>query len=453
MSDAPQLGLEQEYSLAQERPVPCERLIGLAGSGKTTTLMRRMEADPDYGLLTATTGIAAVNLSMGAVTMHSALHVNGDPFSLRDAFISGRLATTLHAIALRRKWFVIEEYSMLHAEQLQMIYRGVREANRYGDMRDRDPLGILLVGDLAQLPPVKGEWCFEAECWPEFAANTTRLDKVWRQDGGPFLDALNLLRNGNGNSAAALLDVAGAKWHTQLDGDFDGTTILPKNRMVSRHNDLALDRVPGPRITVTSRRWGKQQPEWGESRTSKEWGIPPRADFKSGALVMILANRPDFSVVNGDSGIIEGYDGYDNEECFHVRLLRTGEVVEVDRIIRGVEQDNAPDNWPDDAPRYNDADGAIWMARPHYRSRAKRYVLGQVEYFPLRLAYATSVHKSQSLTLDFVQCDFRDHFFSTPAMLYVALSRCRTLEGLRLVGSKERFAAQCHTDERVLPWI
>lgn len=449
MSDAPQLGLEQEYALTQERPVPCSRLIGCAGTGKTTMLRRRIEADPDYGLLTSTTGISAVNLGMGAVTMHSALRVNADPFSLRDAFINGRLATILHSIALRRKWFVIEEYSMLHAEQLQMIYRGVQEANRYGDMRDRDPLGILLVGDLAQLPPVKGEWCFYADCWERFAANTTRLDKVWRQNDGPFLEALNLLRAGRGADASDLLTRAGVAWQTQIDNDFEGTTILPKNRMVSRHNDLALDRVPGPRITVTSRRWGKQQPEWGESRTSKEWGIPPRADFKIGALVMILANRPDFSVVNGDGGIIEAFE----DDTFIVRLFRTGETVEVDRIIRGVEQDNSPDGWPDDAPRYNDADGAIWIDRPHYRTRAKRYVLGQVEYYPMRLAYSTTVHKSQSLTLDRVQVDYRDKFFSTPSMMYVALSRCRTLEGLRLVGSKERFAAQCQTDERVLPWV
>jgi len=340
---------------------------------------------------------------------------------------------------------------MLHAEQLQMIYRGVKEANRYGDMRDRDPLGILLVGDLAQLPPVKGEWCFGADCWSEFADHTTRLDKVWRQDGGPFLDALNELRAGRGGLAAELLTNADAIWHTQLDSDFDGTTILPKNRMVSRHNDLALDRVPGPRITVTAHRWGKQQSEWGYNERTKEWGIPPTADFKIGALVMILANRPDFSVVNGDGGIIEQWD--ERSQMFTVRLKRTGETIEVTRIVRGVEQDDRPDGWEESAPRVSDAEGAQWIARPHYRTRARRYVLGQIEYFPMRLAWATSVHKSQSLTLDRIQVDFRDRFFSSPAMLYVALSRCRTLEGLRLVGSRERFAIQCQTDERVLPWL
>jgi len=79
--------------------------------------------------------------------------------------------------------------------------------------------------------------------------------------------------------------------------------------------------------------------------------------------------------------------------------------------------------------------------------------MGQIEYAPLRLAYASTVHKSQSLTLDRVQVDYRDHFFSSPGMLYVALSRCRTLEGLRLVGQQGTFASRCTVDERVRGWI
>jgi hypothetical protein len=325
----------------------------------------------------------------------------------------------------------------------------VQEANCYNDVTDL--LGILLCGDLAQLPPVKGRWCFEADCWPEFAAHTTRLEKVWRQDGGAFLDALNMLRAGMGSEAAYTLTAASARWHSQLDNEFDGTTILPKNDMVSRYNALALARVHGRSFTVTSRRWGKQQPEWGENKRTHEWGIPPRADFKIGALVMVLANASDFSVVNGDCGHIVDYDI--DTGAITIRLIRTKADVVLDRIVRGVEQRDKPDGWGDVPRLGDDGEGVMYYAQPHYCKRTRRYVLGQVEYYPLRLAYATTVHKSQSLTLDRVQCDFRDRFFSQPAMLYVALSRCRTLDGLRLVGTPERFAAQCAIDERVLPWI
>jgi hypothetical protein len=429
---------------AADRPVPCGRLIGCAGTGKTYTLIERTRADKTYGLLSSTTGVSAVNL--GAITWHSELRV-ADTISLRDAYLIGRLKTRLHEIGKAYRILIIEEYSMLHGDQLDLIYRGVEEANRYSDMEH--PLGILLVGDLAQLPPVKGRWAFTADCWRHFADNTERLTKVWRQDGGPFLDALNLLRSGDGAGAACMLREARATTHTQLDTEFDGTTILSKREMVGRYNALALGRVRGRPFTVRSDRWGAQRREWGQNPKSHEWGIPPRLDLKVGALVMILSNKSDFSVVNGDTGHIADWD--ESAGVITVDLVRTSLPVEISPIVRGVEDSATPYNWPPDA---EEVDGdADWYARPHYRKRTKRFVSGQVRYYPLQLAYATTVHKSQSLTLDRVQIDYRDNFFGQPAMLYVAMSRCRTLAGLRLVGSPERFARQCSIDERTVPWL
>jgi ATP-dependent exoDNAse (exonuclease V) alpha subunit len=76
-------------------------------------------------------------------------------------------------------------------------------------------------------------------------------------------------------------------------------------------------------------------------------------------------------------------------------------------------------------------------------------VVGSVEYLPLRLAYASTIHKSQGLTLDNVQIDFRDRFFGNPGMMYVALSRCRTPEGLRLVGSEEMMIKRTVVNQKV----
>jgi len=438
----------QEYIADGE--VPCERLIGVAGTGKTYTLLQRTREDSAYGLLSSTTGISAVNL--GTVTINSILKYF-DTASLRDAYLTGRLTRYLHDIALHYRRLIVEEYSMAEGAQLDLWYRAVVEANRKHDVVT--PLGILLVGDLAQLPPVSGDWVFHADCWRHFADNTTRLTHVWRQDQGPFLDALNLLRAGDGGPAAEVLSAAGAQWNTQLDCEFDGTTILPVNENVRRYNEMALDRVPGPRITVTSRRWGLQRSEWGQSRKTGEWGIPPKQDFKIGALVMLLANRADFSVVNGDTGHITNYtdngDGI-GDEFFDVKLLRTGAVVRIDKIARAVDIDSRPDDWTGERIHPDD-DENLYIPKPHYRARVKKYVLGQVESFPMRLAYASTVHKSQSLTLDKVQCDFRHHFFSAPSMLYVALSRVRTLAGLRLVGGKDRFIKQCQVEKAVQPWL
>jgi ATP-dependent exoDNAse (exonuclease V) alpha subunit len=92
-----------------------------------------------------------------------------------------------------------------------------------------------------------------------------------------------------------------------------------------------------------------------------------------------------------------------------------------------------------------------YVSRIHKGQRG--WVTGQVEYYPLRLAYASTIHKSQGLSLDRIQVDIRDAFFGHPSMAYVALSRCRTLDGLRIVGQRERFVKHCNSDARVARWL
>jgi ATP-dependent DNA helicase PIF1 len=442
-NDMAGLDVEHEVRILPEREVPCEFITGLAGTGKTYSIKQSVEEDSTRGVLSSTTGISAVNL--GAITVHSLLRYSTTEV-LRDNWLSGKLKYVLHAIGKSHRRLIVDECSMCDADQLTMWYRGVQEANRYADMDE--PMGITLVGDLLQLPPVKAKWCFESEVWEHFAKNTTRLTKVWRQNAGMFLDALNLVREGNGAAGATVLSDIGTKWNTMIDLAFDGTTILAKNDQVSRYNQMGLDRITGKEFTVTSRRWGQQRSEWGQSSRTKEWGVPPEARFKVGAYVMVLANARDFHYVNGDCGHIIDYD----KTQITIELARTGREIELPKIVRGVEHSEKPDGWSGE-PIDEDDDNGGYLARNHYRGRAKRYVTGQVEYFPLRLAYASTVHKSQGLTLDRVQVDIRDPFFKHPSMLYVALSRCRTAEGLRIVGQPETFARHCNVDPRVVRWI
>jgi hypothetical protein len=165
---------------------------------------------------------------------------------------------------------------------------------------------------------------------------------------------------------------------------------------------------------------------------------------------MLLANKFDegqLVYANGDCGHIEGYE--DSE--FQVKLVRNGEVVSVGRLARNVAQKDKPDGWPSHPRGKEPIYPTTYVGRQH-RTR-DGYVLGQVEFYPLRLAYASTVHKSQSLSLDRVQIDFRDRFFGAPAMLYTGLSRVRTLAGLRLVGQREVFQMRCQADPKVQQFL
>lgn len=431
------------------------RLIGCAGSGKSYQLNERVTADPNYGLLTATTGIAAMNLG-NAVTLNSKLGYF-DTASMHHAYDSGQLTRACHKIAQTYRNLIVEEYSMMEYQQLDLLYHAVEKANQYADVET--PMGILLVGDLAQLPPV-GErgsrtipWCFKAMHWPKFAANTEKLTKVWRQNAGPFLDALNALREGRGGDAADALESTGITWHSFNDMDFAGTTILPVNSEVEAYNTSRLVKHAGRPFEVTARRWGAQRPEWNMNQRTKVWGVPPQSMYKIGAQVMILANQtPEFTYVNGDGGIIR--EIYPSSGAVDIELFRNGRVVTVSRVVRDVERDSLPDHIADGDVPERTIDDEDYYPNVHFRRRPRRrYIMGQIEYLPIRLGYATSVHKSQSLTLDRVQIEFTHKFFGAPAMLYVALSRCRTSEGLRLRGSKDHFIRQCNISTEVLPWL
>lgn len=440
--------LSEQQVAAGIRDTPCKFTTGVAGSGKTYNAIRDVAADPSHGVLSSTTGISAVNL--GAITVNSLLRYSTTDV-MRDHFVNGSLTRVLHRLAKQYRWLIVDEISMYGGDALDLLYRAVTEVNRYVDLTW--PLGIHVLGDFAQLPPVKAPWVFTADCWQQFERNTERLTKVWRQDGGPFLDALNLARRGEGAEATATLQAAGASFETMLDTDFSGTTILPHNEDVDNYNAVALAKLRTPSFRLTNRRWGKQRSEWEqrERRGKMTWGIPQGIELKIGAYVMLLANAPDFEYVNGDCGTVVRYDA---AGALYISLIRAQSIICITPVIREVAFPDAPKDWGHTALRVKPADDdGRWLERPHYRGKAKRYVTGQIEYWPVRLAWATTVHKSQSLTLDCVQIDFRKAFFGQPAMAYVAMSRVRSLGGLHIVGQPEVVAKRCTIDERVRPWL
>jgi hypothetical protein len=423
--------------MAQNEPM-FSYISGPAGSGKTYRLKQRIIDDPKYAQLCSTTGISAVNL--GTTTINSVLGYF-DTDSLRGLYLKGKLTSKLADLARQYRNLAIDEVSMMPADQLTLLHRAVNEVNKYASVKQA--FRLVLTGDFCQLSPVKDTYAFQSPAWPEFAANMTRLDKIWRQTNPLFLEALSLARRGDGAACRdALKACAGVTWAPLLARKFDGTTIVGKNDEVDRHNALALMDLPGPEIKVANARWGKQRGEWRQ--------IPQEFVAKKGAYVMLLSNDTDygeFKYANGDCGHIVDFENSDKgAPRFHVKLVRNVQTVEVGWCRRLFLQREEPT--PGEFDRYTTP-----AFVPAWDEIKERYVMGGIKYIPLRLAYASTVHKSQGLTLDRCQVDIRGHFMQAPNMTYVSLSRVRTPQGLRIVGGPELLPMRINVHPEVIRWI
>lgn len=444
-------------------------LTGPAGTGKTWMAKALVQQRPGV-LLCASTGIASINLGEGT-TINAALKYF-DTASLKEAFISGHLVASLgklYRAGIRR--IVLDEVSMVADEQLTIITRALEElagrkytmnqalADEIARTQEEEgedsqvvlPMKLTLTGDFCQLPPVKAPFAFESPEWDRFAVNTYRLTEVRRQADGDFIRAIQAARCGDGD---AVVEYFRDRLSAETDHAFAGPTILATNEAVDRFNQLRLDTVKTPLKLIPSTRWGKQRGDWKN--------IPEQLGVKVGALVMLLANRreevdplatgraaiPKLIYANGDLATIESIEPMATYTRVWVTLQRTGDIHEVE----WVQRENLIPLEPGRVDQLK-AEGLEDRISRDARGKARFEIVGGVTYCPLRIAYASTVHKSQGLSLDRVQINTREGFFKTGGMLYVALSRCRTAEGLRLIGSVDGLRQRCTVDARVRPWL
>jgi hypothetical protein len=449
---------ETDYSIPPAGEPQFLYIAGDAGTGKS--YMARERSYYRDAMLLATTGIAAVNI--GGTTINSFLrYFDTDNMQLEYEF--GRIGATLRQEATSGVTrLVIDEISMMDGRQLDILTIAVDEANERLRANGEDEIGITLTGDFAQLPPVgvdkkKSEgviYAFQAKNWDRFRDNTLTLTEVRRQGDADFVKAIQKVRRGDKTA----VDYFRPYISMQEIRNFDGSTILAKNDEVDRYNKIRMMQLSTPEELYRSHRKA-QDPRLMPS----EWKhIPEILVLKEGALVMILANLFDQETkqliyANGDLGHYLGTVGAgprkvrDREgaqaggeewttinvpgEFARVKLFRTGEIVYVGRVLRerlkpGIKRDLKP--------------GKV---------RNPEHVLAEIDYMPLRVAYATTVHKSQGLSLDNVQLMINAGFWMTSGMLYVGLSRARTPQGLRIVGSPEQFIARVRANPAVTEWL
>jgi len=364
----------------------------------------------------APTGIAAINA--GGSTMHSFFHLPFHPLVPDDSRFNtpGRLKQFLkynkeHIKLLKSlELIIIDEISMVRADVIDFIDRLLRTYS--GNFRQ--PFGgkqILLVGDVFQLEPVVTRdeqeilsrfWetphFFSARVFKEMQLVSIELTKVYRQSDNAFISVLDHIRTNNiANHDLQLLN-------TCIDQDVSGengmfVTLAARRDVVDSINQTNLNALEGDPIHFN----GQIRGEFPES------SLPTLLDLelKVGAQVIFIKNDQDKRWVNGTIGTIIGID---EESYDHLYILTDeGKEMDVERAM-----------WANVRYSYNDKEKKI-----------EEEELGTFTQFPVRLAWAITIHKSQGLTFSRVAIDFTGGVFAG-SMTYVALSRCRSLQGLQL---------------------
>ena len=369
-------------------------LTGPAGTGKSYEVDRFTEANRDT-CVTASTGVAALNV--GGMTVHRWCGMllgpkRGEDFDryFRQLSHAPRPSTRAAFNRVRRcKRLVIDEISMLsgrHFDYLDFHCSQIR-----GDDRPFGGIQVIGTGDFLQLPPVRTnprqpyDWAFDTAAWEAAGFRTVELTRIMRQDDPEFASALSRFRRGDiDRDVRRLLEPRVVLFPSQ-----QLTRLLTHNAQVDRWNDYCLAELPGPESVREAETYG---PQHQIDFLKKNLLTPATLRLKPGARVMFTVNRPDDGFVNGQTGVV-------------VSVGTSSVIVE----SHGKEIEAAPYRWNFDS---NDP-GTAWF-----------------EQFPLRLAYAMTIHKAQGLTLDEAFIDIRAA--REPGQAYVALSRVRTLDGLHL---------------------
>lgn len=370
-------------------------LTGSAGAGKTFLLNQFIDYLKSKKIkvgVTASTGIAATHLNGRTIHSWAGLEIER---ALTDKQIKKKLKRDeLVERISDAQVLVIDEISMLDADRLDLVDRMCRAVKN-----PFSPFGgiqVVLCGDFFQLPPV-GEgsrFAFNAFSWKHSDFQVCYLDEQFRQDDARFLDILNSIRaNGAGTAEIEFLKT---RLYQNVAHADRPTKLYTHNANVDTLNDYELGRLPGEEQVY---RLTERGPKELVAFLKKNYPAPIELKLKVGAVVMFVKNNYDAGYVNGTLGTVVDFD----EDGLPVVKTKNAEKIVAKYASWNVEDDDT--------------------------------ILASIRQVPLRLAWAITVHKSQGMSLDAAEIDLSRSF--ERGMGYVALSRVRSLSGIRLMGINE----------------
>lgn len=369
-------------------------LTGEPGAGKSYTIEQFTAQLRNHGksyAVTASTGIAATQISGTTIHSWSGIGIKksltlSDVYSIaNNKWVSPKIRRT--------SVLIIDEVSMLEASFITDLDKVLKIVN--GNKKPFGGIQIVFVGDFFQLPPVTmgadPNFAFESKAWDEANLQICYLTEQHRQEDGVFLDLLRAIRHGDISEEQRKI-ITDTKKESKSK-----TQLFTHNADVDRINSNELQKIPD--VVFRYKMTSKGNP-FAIKTLVKNCLSPEKLELKHGAVVMFTKNNPDAGYFNGTIGTVTRFGNNDRP------IISTEE---------GIEVHAEPQKW-----EYVDDFGNIsW-----------------IKQFPLKLAWAITVHKSQGMSLSSANIDLSNAFEYGQG--YVAISRVRTLEGLNVIGINDK---------------
>lgn len=391
-------------------------ITGSAGTGKTYLLNQftfYLKSRKIIPTIVAPTGIAASHLQ--GQTIHSFFSL-GIRDVIDDYYIESLLEKKyLQTRFSKLKVLIIDEISMVSPEIFSSIDKILR-AFKENDI----PFGgvqTVLSGDFFQLPPISKipkdkRFAWQSPSWKELEVKTCYLQEKFRQDDNVLISILDEIRSGNVSSNS--YDILNSRYHKDLGIDFTPTKLYTHNIDVDRINNDELNKINNPSHLFTYKSEGTAK---NIEKIFKSSLVLEEMTLKKDAVVMFIKNNHELGYVNGTTGVVVDFN---KETGLPIVKTSYGSLIKLGLEDWTIENDSGN-------------------------------IVAKVSQIPLKLAWAITIHKSQGMTLDSAEIDLSKTF--EVGQGYVALSRIKNINGLRLMGLNDKALTVdpliLHIDDRI----